>query len=45
MVLIMKKLLLACLIMLCFNISAMAKDKTVTLHLLETSDVHGCFFP
>ena len=31
--------------MLCFNISAMAKDKTVTLHLLETSDVHGCFFP
>ena len=45
MVLIMKKLLLACLTMLCFNISVMAKDKTVTLHLLETSDVHGCFFP
>ena len=22
-----------------------AKNKTVTLHILETSDVHGCFFP
>lgn len=21
------------------------KEKTITLHLLETSDVHGCFFP
>jgi 2',3'-cyclic-nucleotide 2'-phosphodiesterase/3'-nucleotidase len=22
-----------------------AKNKTVTLHIVETSDVHGCFFP
>lgn len=27
------------------SLSAMAKDNTLTLRVLETSDVHGSFFP
>ncbi len=32
-------------IMLCLNLPLMSQDKTLTLRFLETSDVHGCFFP
>lgn len=33
-------------LMTAFSLSASAaKPQTVTLHILETSDVHGCFFP
>lgn len=39
-----KGLICACLAALCFNSTAMAKTKTVTLRVLETSDVHGAFF-
>lgn len=41
----MKRLIVALLSALCLNIPAMAKTKTVTLRLVETSDVHGSFFP
>ncbi len=41
----MKKLLAVCLVVLCMNVSTMAKQKTVTIRVIETSDVHGCFFP
>ena len=30
---------------LCMNSYVMAQNKTVELRILETSDVHGCFFP
>lgn len=30
---------------LCMNSYVMAQTKTVELRILETSDVHGCFFP
>jgi 2',3'-cyclic-nucleotide 2'-phosphodiesterase/3'-nucleotidase len=31
--------------LLCMTFTLMAQDKTITLHLIETSDVHGAFFP
>ena len=40
----MKKLLILCMAILSFN-SIFAKPKTVKLRIIETSDVHGCFFP
>lgn len=40
-----KRLITLSLAMLCSTISIMAQDKKVTLHILETSDVHGAFFP
>ena len=36
--------MLACT-MLCLNLPAMSQDKTIELRFLQTSDVHGCFFP
>lgn len=33
------------LMLLTASLSAMAKDNTLTLRVLETSDVHGSFFP
>ena len=39
----MKKIVLFICLLCC--ISAHSKPKTVTIHLLETSDVHGSFFP
>ena len=34
------------LALMCISLTAMAKQaKTVTLRLIETSDVHGAFFP
>lgn len=41
----MKKVLLAFLVAVCFNVTTMAQTKTVSLRVIETSDVHGCFFP
>ncbi len=41
----MKKLLTVCLCVLCFNINGMAKTRTVNIRVIETSDVHGSFFP
>lgn len=42
----MKKTTLISLAFLCMTTTAMAKPaKTVTLRLIETSDVHGAFFP
>lgn len=39
----MKTIVLSICLLCC--ISAHSKPKTVTIHLLETSDVHGSFFP
>ena len=42
----MKKTLFITLALLCLTTMTMArKSKTVTLQLVETSDVHGAFFP
>ena len=42
----MKKTTIITLALLCLTTMTMAKkDKTVTLKLVETSDVHGAFFP
>ena len=42
----MRKLTTALLaILILFTMPTTAKNKTVTLRIIETSDVHGCFFP
>lgn len=41
----MKKVLTACFALLLVNTATMAKIRTVDLRVIETSDVHGCFFP
>ena len=42
----MKKTIIISLALMCLTTTAMAKkEKTVTLKLVETSDVHGVFFP
>lgn len=41
----MNKYFFTLLVALMTSISAMAKDKKVILRIVETSDVHGCFFP
>ena len=40
-----KRLITLGIAMLCSTIFTMAQDNKVTLHILETSDVHGAFFP
>ena len=40
-----KKLIILGMALLCHTLATMAQDNTVTLHLIETSDVHGAFFP
>lgn len=41
-----KTIVAGCLLALCFNFSTMAaKEKTVELRIIETTDVHGAFFP
>ena len=40
----MKKTIII-LVLICINMTMMAKGKTVTIRLIETSDVHGAFFP
>lgn len=41
----MRKLFAALLAVLCFNPCVMAQQTTVKLRVIETSDVHGSFFP
>ena len=41
----MKKIISVCLIAFCNISSMMAETKTVNLRIIETSDVHGSFFP
>ena len=42
----MKKIITALsIVMLTISTTSMAQPKTVTLKFIETSDVHGCFFP
>ena len=41
----MKRLLAACLALLLVKTATMAEIKTIDLRVIETSDVHGCFFP
>lgn len=40
-----KAILTGCLFVFCFFNAGMAKEKTVTIKIIETSDVHGAFFP
>ena len=41
----MKQLFAALLLALTFNSQAMAQSRTVKLRVIQTSDVHGSFFP
>ena len=41
----MKQLFAALLMALTFNSQAMAQQRTVKLRVVQTSDVHGAFFP
>ncbi len=41
----MRKTALLLVLFLSIPIIIQAKKQTVTLRILETSDVHGCFFP
>lgn len=41
----MKKLILTLLAVISLNVYGMENNDTTTLHLIETTDVHGCFFP
>ena len=41
----MKRIIIVILALMCLQGTIMAKTKTVKLRIIETSDVHGCFFP
>lgn len=41
----MKRYITGCLIALCCSTSIMAKSKTIDFRIIQTSDVHGSFFP
>ena len=41
----MKQIIAAIVLSLSFGLTAMGQTKTVTLKIVETSDVHGSFFP
>ena len=43
----MKKIIILCMAAICFTTTTMAKQKTrtVDIRVIQTSDVHGCFFP
>lgn len=43
----MKKNIILCMAAICFTTTTMAKQKTrtVDIRVIQTSDVHGCFFP
>ena len=41
----MKQFIAACLLSLTYSISVMSQSKTIQLRVIETSDVHGSFFP
>lgn len=42
---IMKKIITGCIIALCMSTMSMANHKTIHLRVIQTSDVHGSFFP
>lgn len=41
----MKRLLLTYIAAFCLTFNAMSAERTVNLRIIQTSDVHGCFFP
>lgn len=41
----MKRLTAACIVVLCMTEMAMAQTRFIDLRMVETTDVHGCFFP
>ena len=41
----MKRLTAACIAVLCMTEMAMAQTRFIDLRMVETTDVHGCFFP
>ena len=41
----MKRIITVCLAAFCLSNMAMAQTKTVDLRIIETTDVHGSFFP
>jgi 2',3'-cyclic-nucleotide 2'-phosphodiesterase / 3'-nucleotidase len=41
----MKKIFTACMLLLFVSTTIMARPRTVNLRIIETSDVHGCFYP
>lgn len=41
----MKKYITLAVLLLCLSMTAMAETKTINLKVIETSDVHGHFFP
>ena len=41
----MKRLLLTYIAAFCLILNAMSAERTVNLRIIQTSDVHGCFFP
>lgn len=41
----MKRFTTVCLVALCTILTTMARPKTVKLRVIQTTDVHGCFFP
>lgn len=41
----MKRLTAACIAVLCMTKMAMAQTRFIDLRMVETTDVHGCFFP
>ncbi len=41
----MKRFIAFILAVLCFNYHTMAQTKKLSIRIIQTSDVHGCFFP
>lgn len=41
----MYRLVIISLLTLCLNFDIMGQEKTIKFRVLQTSDVHGCFFP
>ncbi len=41
----LKRILVGCIIFLCYSTHIMADYRTINLRIIQSSDVHGCFFP
>lgn len=41
----MKRLVTACVAVICVTVMTMAQTRQINLKIIETTDVHGCFFP
>ena len=41
----MRKLITTCIASLCLTTPTMAQTRKISLRVIETTDVHGCFFP